>query len=647
MGTLSSLSWWQLTLLILLGVIVGVAIISLVVMAMVPVGRGIGGVLSRVFTFVKREILDALRAVACLIVAPIFGLLALLSLFFIQMDAAAKFGKALREEVVRFFVCVYRVFVGNPARAIGLEAALEGVETRLPGVLSGTWGDVLSPRESMFPGYEVVGTLPGGGSGAKLYIAKPDKKKLEELLRDVANNALATQAGTIFREGDRLVIKSFTTFEDTALPQLVRESRGLEAGKRLGLILDHGFGADRFYYVMRYVPGEHLRNVTTRLHQQSEQAAEKAEAAKAGLGEPQMRAALSYTADLLGTLALYHEQGLWHKDVKPDNIIIEPDVNPATMLAANGATQTQTPGAGRARLVDIGLVSSLRSAMTLTTHGTEYYRDPEMVRQALKGVKVSEVDGTKFDLYAAGAVLYSMIEDSFPAQGVLSPIEKKCPPAVAWIIRRAMADYRQRYASARDMLHDVQTAMASQSLFTMRLVELPSMKGQLLEGEAGDGGVAESVVDKTLPTVGMSGVSASERPPAHVPPTTRSVVGAEFDASAINVHDGHRPLKAAVDGTGTGEIQREATSDSARAAFPIIRDPAEVARSIALSRLHSEHAKARASDSGEYAKARLQRVPIREPGLWQRITLPAMNSIGLPTRVKIVDWWTGRIEVEE
>ena len=37
--------------------------------------------------------------------------------------------------------------------------------------------------------------------------------------------------------------------------------------------------------------------------------------------------------------------------------------------------------------MDFGLVTPLRSAMTLTTHGTEYFRDPEMVRMALKGVK--------------------------------------------------------------------------------------------------------------------------------------------------------------------------------------------------------------------------------------------------------------------
>jgi serine/threonine protein kinase len=88
--------------------------------------------------------------------------------------------------------------------------------------------------------------------------------------------------------------------------------------------------------------------------------------------------------------------------------------------------------------------------MTLTTHGTEYFRDPELVRMALKGVKVHEVDGTKFDIFAAGAVLYSMIENSFPAHGVLSQITKRCPEALRWIVRRAMTDYDKRYRRRRD-----------------------------------------------------------------------------------------------------------------------------------------------------------------------------------------------------
>ena len=134
---------------------------------------------------------------------------------------------------------------------------------------------------------------------------------------------------------------------------------------------------------------------------------------------------MSYTARIFcGRSTCTTAAGLWHKDVKPDNIIVHDD---------------------RAHLVDLGLVTPMRSAMTLTTHGTEYFRDPEMVRLALKGVKVHQVDGAKFDIYAVGAVLYSIIENSFPAHGGLSQVSKRCPESLRWVIRRSMTDYDKRY----------------------------------------------------------------------------------------------------------------------------------------------------------------------------------------------------------
>ncbi|MFN7317246.1 MAG: protein kinase domain-containing protein [Phycisphaerae bacterium] len=427
-----------------------------------PVTRGAAWMGRRIGGFIKGEVTDFARIIAGIVLVPLFGLLAAVSLLFIQLKAARRFGLAAREEVVRIGISMYRMAFAHPARLFGLEAAVENIETRIPGVLSGTWGDAISPRDALFPGYTISGTIPGGGSGAKLYIVDPSEKKRREFARDfglVRANAIG-----------KVLIKSFSTLGrdgDGGLPQLVRESQGLDAGKRLGLILDHGLTTDRFWYAMRFVPGVSLRTTITQLHR---------EAPEEGLSREQLARVLRYTRDLLETLATYHEQGLWHKDVKPDNIIIEP------LTDAAGASTGDA-----ARLVDIGLVSSLRSAMTLTTHGTEYYRDPEMVRLALRGAKVHEVDGAKFDLYAVGAVLFTMLEDNFPAQGVLSPMRKKSPAIVQWIVRRAMADYQQRYASARDMLADVEFALASATgplaIDDIKPARLPSMAAQQSDEE--------------------------------------------------------------------------------------------------------------------------------------------------------------------
>jgi len=224
-------------------------------------------------------------------------------------------------------------------------------------------------------------------------------------------------------------------------------------------VLEHDLDEHRFFYVMPYHEGDHLGLITRQMHGKSD---------ANGLNVRQLGTVFGYVEDLLGTLAEYHRGGLWHKDVKPENIIIHD---------------------GEAHLVDLGLVTPLRSAMTLTTHGTEYFRDPEMVRMALRGVKVHQVDGAKFDIYAVGAVLYSIIENSFPAHGGLSQVSKRCPESLRWVIRRSMADYDKRYTTAQQMLDDLEAIQMADDPFGVKPVALPSMGGH------------ESSVDAPLSTV--------------------------------------------------------------------------------------------------------------------------------------------------
>ena len=253
-----------------------------------------------------------------------------------------------------------------------------------------------------------------------------------------------------------MVIKSFALVQGSTLPQIVRESRALEAANRLGLVFEHHLDAERFYYVMRYVRGDDLDKEVQRLH---------AAGGHAGLGDADLASVLTYSKDLLESLDRFHQGGLWHKDVKPANLIVSE---------------------GHAHLVDFGLVTPLQSALTLTTHGTEYYRDPEMVRLAMQGVKVHEVDGVKFDLYSAGAVLFSMVENSFPAHGSLSQIVKRCPDAMTWIIRRAMANIDSRYRSAREMLEDVEAVAQASDPFALRPADLPSVQRGDVQDPGGD-----------------------------------------------------------------------------------------------------------------------------------------------------------------
>lgn len=423
-----------ITLLALIAIPVGIiAVIYLIV----PAFKAIGWLFRQIFRFIFGEIGDVLRMVGALITQIFFLPLIVGNVLIGRWSASAHYGRALGAEFKTFWACIYRCAIGHPARLLCLNALVDGIEKRVPQAIAAAPGadKPSKSRTGQFDGYQIVGSLPGGGSGGKLYIANPDAIRL----------AGFTRAGQ--PDVRQVVIKTFSLKDGSSLPQIVRESRALEAAKRLGLVLDHELSDERFYYVMKYMPGESLGLVTQRLH---------AMAGGSGLDTGQLRQSLSYGSDLLRTLDQYHRGGLWHKDVKPDNIIVD----------------------GRsAHLVDFGLVTPLRSGMTLTTHGTEYFRDPEMVRMALKGVKVHQVDGCKFDVYAAGAVLFSMIENSFPAHGGLSQITKRCPEALRWVVRRAMTEYDKRYTSAAAMLADLEVVRAAPDPFAVRPADLPSMRG--------------------------------------------------------------------------------------------------------------------------------------------------------------------------
>jgi serine/threonine protein kinase len=477
-----------------------------VVFVLVPVLKGIGWLLTNlgrgiiwffahIFEFIGGMISDVLRFIgataAFLVLLPIVPLNVVLG----RWSAAGHFARAVRREASVGARCIYRVVLRRPLKLVMLHGLLEGLEERVPEALAGApASDKPGRRIGQFRGYEITGSLAGGGSGAKLYIAEPDPAHHKRPMPEV------------------VVIKSFALEEGSSLPQIVRESRALECAKSIGLVLDHEMDEHRFFYVMPFHSGENLGIATRQLH---------GETAGRGLESSQLRSVMAYARDLLSTLNTYHAAGLWHKDVKPDNIIIDN---------------------GEAHLVDLGLVTPLRSAMTLTTHGTEYFRDPEMVRQALRGVKVHQVDGTRFDVYAAGAVLYFMLENTFPAHGGLSRFSKKSPEALRWIVRRAMADYNQRYTSSQMMLDDLLVVAAAWDAYAVKPAELPSMGGEASATFASlheDMGASSETQPESNAHAAAPGSFGSPGTPGT--PGSPGFGGSGFDASPSSMKAAQRP----------------------------------------------------------------------------------------------------------
>lgn len=144
-----------------------------------------------------------------------------------------------------------------------------------------------------------------------------------------------------------------------------------------------------------------------------------------------------------------HKQGLIHRDVKPDNILVTNE--------------------GVAKLTDMGLVKDVEGELNLTRTGrglgTPHFMAPEQFRNA----KNADV---KCDVYSLGATLYMALtgevpfaktsplecwlkktKNDFPAPKILN---KALSDRTDWAIRRAMsADPKERPASCREFMEDL------------------------------------------------------------------------------------------------------------------------------------------------------------------------------------------------
>lgn len=145
-----------------------------------------------------------------------------------------------------------------------------------------------------------------------------------------------------------------------------------------------------------------------------------------------------------------HKQGLIHRDVKPDNILV---------------TVTDCT----AKLTDLGLVKEVEGELNLTRTGrglgTPHFMAPEQFRNA----KNADV---RCDVYSLGATLYCLVTGVVPFDKT-SPLDcwmKKTkndfvPPQklnpklserIGWAITRAMnADPAQRPANCREFMEDL------------------------------------------------------------------------------------------------------------------------------------------------------------------------------------------------
>jgi serine/threonine protein kinase len=135
------------------------------------------------------------------------------------------------------------------------------------------------------------------------------------------------------------------------------------------------------YFVMAFVDGESL---AARLRREG------------SLGVEDVRAIV---ADVADGLEYAHQQGVVHRDIKPDNILLDAKT-------------------GRARVTDFGIARAAAEESRLTATGmavgTPAYMSPE------QAIGEREVDG-RTDIYSLGIVAYQMLAGETPFKAINTP----------------------------------------------------------------------------------------------------------------------------------------------------------------------------------------------------------------------------------
>jgi hypothetical protein len=250
--------------------------------------------------------------------------------------------------------------------------------------------------------------------------------------------------------------------DPSALERFRRESRTVAqlSHRHIVMVIDAGEDDGHPYIVFEHVRGETLKERIKRL------------------GRLPIAEAVAYAIEIGRALEAAHEQRLVHRDVKPQNVLIDEE--------------------GNAKVTDFGIARSLELDVRQLTAagrvvGTTDYVSPE---QALG----REVTGQS-DVYSLGVVLYEMLTGEVPFKGetsvsvamkhvneTLPDLQRRRPEisaALAAVVERATAkDLSNRYQSAAAMVRDLEQVLTYE---TARGGESEGQATAVLRQIAGEG----------------------------------------------------------------------------------------------------------------------------------------------------------------
>jgi serine/threonine-protein kinase len=250
---------------------------------------------------------------------------------------------------------------------------------------------------------------------------------------------------SVFRAHDRLLDRKVAlkilhqqySDDDQYVERFRREARAVAALSHPNIVtvIDRGDHEGRQFIVFEYVEGDNLKRMIERR------------------GPAPVANALELAMQIARGLSFAHQQGLVHRDVKPQNVLMNGD--------------------GRAKVTDFGIARSLDVQHGMTQTGTVLGTSDYIAPEQAQGQRVDE----HTDVYSLGVVLYELLttEVPFPGENFVAvamrhinepppPVREKrpdVPPRVDAAIQKAMAKRPEdRFATMADFCHELEACLA-------------------------------------------------------------------------------------------------------------------------------------------------------------------------------------------
>ncbi len=285
---------------------------------------------------------------------------------------------------------------------------------------------MLTPGMTLANRYEIKKTLGIGGMGV---VYRAHDRQLDEVvaIKTLRPEALATDKSSLERFKQEIRLARRITHRNVVRTHDLGEVAGM-----------HYITME---FVMEFVEGVNLKDLIKKR------------------GSLPLRVAVTVGKQLCRALEVAHEQGIIHRDVKPQNIVVDPG--------------------GFIKVMDFGIACLAEAKQPgqegLTAAGAAIGTPEYMAPEQLMG---EELD-TRADLYATGAVLYECVTGHTPFSAPTIPalmfkhVEEPpedprvarpdLPPELADLILKALAKRREeRWQSAEEMF-DVLDQMRSEA----------------------------------------------------------------------------------------------------------------------------------------------------------------------------------------